>query len=133
MSLARAISRGFFLNARLGVNGTKNASRSFGTVGASGRVASDISSLQRRRFQALTAAISANRDPRNAGLRISMGLRSRGAHSSGGDVSYVNEYKIHQWLQWRNRNLNERICITNWKLYHQPKFEYGCIWRMAGL
>src|ERR1041384_3558743 len=42
MSLARAISRGFFLNARFGGNGTKNAWRSFGTVGASGRVASDI-------------------------------------------------------------------------------------------
>src|ERR1700752_2398580 len=44
MSFARAISRGFFLKARLGVNGTKNASRSFGPVGASGRAASDISS-----------------------------------------------------------------------------------------
>jgi hypothetical protein len=30
------------LKARFGVNGTKNASRSFGTVGASGRVASDM-------------------------------------------------------------------------------------------
>src|SRR5256885_15608468 len=50
MSLARAISRGAFLKARLGVNGTKNASRSFGTVGASGRVASDISSLLRAEF-----------------------------------------------------------------------------------
>src|SRR3954451_1883240 len=63
MSLARAISRGFFLKARFGVNGTKNASRSFVTVGASGRVASDISSLQRTAFRALTAAISANRGP----------------------------------------------------------------------
>src|SRR5436309_14400058 len=42
MSFARAISRGAFLKARFGVNGTKNASRSFGTVGASRRVASDI-------------------------------------------------------------------------------------------
>src|SRR4051794_16775719 len=47
MSLAREISRGFFLNARFGVNGTQNASRSFGTVGASGRVASDMESLLR--------------------------------------------------------------------------------------
>src|SRR5690242_9623269 len=42
MSFARAISRGLCLKARFGVNGTKNASRSFGTVGASGRVASDM-------------------------------------------------------------------------------------------
>src|SRR5262245_57907965 len=42
MSLARAISRGAFLNARFGVNGTQNAARSFGTD-ATGRVASDIS------------------------------------------------------------------------------------------
>src|SRR4051812_31810508 len=41
MSFARAISRGAFLNARFGVKGTQNASRSFGTV-ATGRVASDI-------------------------------------------------------------------------------------------
>src|SRR5215210_2145858 len=45
MSFAREIRRGFFLNARFGVNGTQNASRSFGTVGASGRVASDMSFL----------------------------------------------------------------------------------------
>jgi hypothetical protein len=32
MSLARAISRGRALNARLAVNGMKNASRSFGTA-----------------------------------------------------------------------------------------------------
>src|SRR6267154_950092 len=44
MSLARTISRGAFLRARLGVNGTQKASRSFGTD-ATGRVASDIGCL----------------------------------------------------------------------------------------
>jgi hypothetical protein len=34
MSLARTIRRGAFLKARLGVNGTQNDARSFGTVGA---------------------------------------------------------------------------------------------------
>ena len=34
MSLARAISRGRALKARLAVNGMKKASRSFGTVAA---------------------------------------------------------------------------------------------------
>src|SRR5215510_2119202 len=43
MSLARAISRGERLNARLGVNGTQKAARSFGTVAATSRVsASDM-------------------------------------------------------------------------------------------
>src|SRR5271156_5938591 len=36
MSLAREMSRGFFLNARLGVKGSQNASRSFGTSTARG-------------------------------------------------------------------------------------------------
>src|SRR5215213_3722421 len=45
MFFAREISRGAFLNARFGVNGTQNASRSLGTIGASGRVASDMNSL----------------------------------------------------------------------------------------
>src|ERR1043165_1281457 len=41
MSFARTISRGAFLKARFGVNGTQKASRSFGTD-ARGRAASDI-------------------------------------------------------------------------------------------
>src|SRR5438034_4123871 len=47
MPLARTIRRGAFLKARFGVNGTQKASRSFGTVGASGRVASDMAFLLR--------------------------------------------------------------------------------------
>src|SRR6266849_4731637 len=49
MSLARTISRGAFLNARFGVNGTKNASRSFGTVVATCRGATDIRILLKTR------------------------------------------------------------------------------------
>src|ERR1044072_5214406 len=41
MSFARTISRGAFLKARFGVNGTQKASRSFGRD-ARGRAASDI-------------------------------------------------------------------------------------------
>jgi hypothetical protein len=43
MPLARAISRGDFLKARLGVNGIQNDSRSLGALGATLRVrASDM-------------------------------------------------------------------------------------------
>src|SRR3954452_17437689 len=41
-----------------------------------------------------TAAISANRDGRNAGPRISTGLRARGAHSQAEIVSYVNMLEL---------------------------------------
>src|SRR6188472_1786179 len=85
MSFARAISRGAFLKARFGVNGTKNASRSFGTVGASGRVASDIFYLScERRVRGLPAPIPAIRGARNAGQRISTRLwETPRIHQSG--------------------------------------------------
>src|SRR5271156_1413892 len=44
MSLEREMSRGFFLNARLGVNGSQNASRSLGTSAARG-VASGLAAV----------------------------------------------------------------------------------------
>src|SRR4051812_48828250 len=62
MSLARTISRGAFLNARFGVNGTKNASRSFGTVGATCRGATDIRNLLETRSGWCVAAAYTSED-----------------------------------------------------------------------
>src|SRR5215216_5314551 len=70
MSLARAISRGAFLKARLGVNGTQKAARSLGTVAATSRVsASDIESLLEffGRLFRLSSRLAENRRAGNGG------------------------------------------------------------------
>src|SRR6185295_14698872 len=69
MSLARAINRGAFLNARLGVNGTQKASRSFGTD-ATGRAASGIESLLSQGGAGLGAAYSNPRARAECGGRL---------------------------------------------------------------
>src|SRR5262245_43523442 len=66
MSLARDISRGAFLNARFGVNGTQHDSRSFGTD-ETGRVARDIAFLWKARPTELQP-IPARSPSRNAAV-----------------------------------------------------------------
>src|SRR5688572_4922578 len=117
MSFARAIRRGFFLKARLGVNGTQKASRSFGTD-ATGRVASAIELLLRA-----GAGRRASRRPSYQPM-AACGMPRRESPQQGRVRSFLARSKIevldrpkriHQLEQRCKNNLNKKSATNHCK------------------